>query len=319
MALTNAQYNGIMHEYEIKQQKNRAEADRRRGYVYAHVPGYKELDESVSRISVDFEIERLNGGNQSMDVLRTKLAHIAVQKKALLTEAGLSEDYLTPSYECPDCRDTGYIGNEKCHCFRQRTIKLLYAQSNLELLTKEGNFSKLSESYYGGEDLAHFQAAEKISKEFIKNFESNYQNIFFYGTVGTGKTFLSICIAKELLDAGHAVIYFSSSDLFRQLSDYSFDYNKKVELENLCNYLYNCELLIVDDLGTELTNSFVIAQLFTMLNERDLRHKATIISTNLSLGELQGRYQDRVFSRIISHFQLLKLSGQDIRLQMAKK
>ena len=125
--------------------------------------------------------------------------------------------------------------------------------------------------------------------------------------------------AKELLDQGTAVIYFSSSDLFRQLSDYAFDYNSKSELENLCDYLYNCELLIIDDLGTELTNSFVIAQLFTILNERDLRHRSTIISTNLSLQEIHGRYQDRVFSRIMSHFQLLKLTGSDIRLQKAKR
>ncbi len=319
MALNNAQYNEIMHEYEIKQLRSRAEADKRRDYVYAHVPGYRELDQSIPSISVDFEIGRLSGDNQSMDVLRQKLAAVIARKKSLLKEAGLPEDYLEPVYECPDCKDTGYIGTEKCHCFQQRTIKLLYAKSNLELLTSTNNFNKLSEEYYGGDDLAHFQAAEKISKSFVKNFRTDYQNIVFYGTVGTGKTFLSICIAKELLDQGTAVIYFSSSDLFRQLSDYAFDYNSKSELENLCDYLYNCELLIIDDLGTELTNSFVIAQLFTILNERDLRHRSTIISTNLSLQEIHGRYQDRVFSRIMSHFQLLKLTGTDIRLQKAKR
>jgi DNA replication protein DnaC len=318
LALTNTQYNEIIHEYELRQLKSRTEQERRRGYVYAHVPGFQELDESVSRISVDFEIERLGGSGQSMDVLRKKIAGITAAKKRLLTEAGLPEDYLIPVYECPDCHDTGYIGNEKCHCFRQRMVRLLYAQSNLELLTKQNNFSLLSEKYYGGDDLKHFQAAEKISHKFVKCFAQDYQNLFFYGTVGTGKSFLSICIAKEILDSGHSVIYYSATDLFRQLSDLSFDYNNKTALEALCDGLYNCELLIIDDLGTELENRFMISQFFTILNERDLRHRSTIISTNLALPDLQNRYQDRIFSRIVSHFQLVKLTGPDIRLQKAK-
>lgn len=308
-----------MHEYEIKRQKNHAEETRRKDYCYAHIPGYKDLDTSISTISVEFEIERLGGNGQSMDVLRQKLANISARKKALLREAGLPEDYLEPIYDCPDCRDTGYIGNQKCHCFTQRSIQLLYAQSNLQLLTKQNNFSLLSDRFYGGDNLVSFKKAENFSKSFVKNFDKDYQNIIFCGTVGTGKTFLSICIAKELLDTGHSVIYYSSTDLFRKLSDYSFSQGKRQELENLCKYLYNCELLIIDDLGTELTNSFVINQLFTILNERDLRHNSTIVSTNHNINELQNRYQDRVFSRIMSHFEMYKLQCDDIRLQLARK
>jgi DNA replication protein DnaC len=132
--------------------------------------------------------------------------------------------------------------------------------------------------------------------------------------VGTGKSFLSGCIAKELIENGHSVIYFSASGLFETLSQFSFDYKNKDELHGIYEDLYSCDLLIIDDLGTELTNNFVTSQLFSCLNERHMRRKSTIISTNLSLEELRNRYSDRIFSRITSNYNLCKLSGPDIRI-----
>ena len=153
-----------------------------------------------------------------------------------------------------------------------------------------------------------------LCRNFIKNFNQDYHNILFYGTVGTGKSFLSGCIAKELIDQGCSVIYFSSSSLFDMLARYSFDYKEKEALQDFCEDIYGCDLLIIDDLGTEITNTFVASQLFSCLNERGLRKKAMIISTNLSLEELRDRYSDRIFSRITSFFSLCKLTGQDIRI-----
>jgi DNA replication protein DnaC len=132
--------------------------------------------------------------------------------------------------------------------------------------------------------------------------------------VGTGKSFLSICIAKEVLESGHSVLYFSAAALFDKLSMYSFDVRVKDELRSFTNDLYTCDLLIIDDLGTELTNQFISAQLFTCLNERHLGRKSTVISTNLSLKEMQARYSDRVFSRITNDYELYKLTGSDIRV-----
>ena len=314
MALTNAQYDAIMHQYEVKQQKSRDEAASHLAYVYEHIPGYRDLDQSTSDISVSFGMKLLNGEIQDRNWLKRKLSEVADRKRLLLQEAGLPSDYLEPHFQCSDCHDTGYIGNEKCHCFRQEIINLLYSQSNLEILSANNNFSVLSEFYYQGEDLNHFRGAVSACKDFINNFNSVYQNIFFYGTVGTGKSFLSICVAKELLDLGHSVVYFSATDLFKRLSETSFDYHSKDELQSLHDNLYNCELLIIDDLGTELTNSFVTSQLFACLNERYIRHHATVVSTNLSLEDLRNRYSDRIFSRITSNFMLIKLTGPDIRL-----
>ena len=142
----------------------------------------------------------------------------------------------------------------------------------------------------------------------------DYQNLLFYGTVGTGKSFLSNCIASELIKKGHSVIYFSSGDLFSKISEYAFRKNGKTSDTSPYEEIYNCDLLVLDDLGTELTNSFVISQLFTCLNERHLRRKSTIISTNLVMDYLRDRYDDRIFSRIISNYDVCKLSGQDVRI-----
>jgi len=151
------------------------------------------------------------------------------------------------------------------------------------------------------------------SLQFVKNFPDEYKNLLFFGSVGTGKTFLSKCIAGEMLNRGHSVIYFSATAFFNTLAQYSFDTNNKEMLYKTYEDLYNCDLVIVDDLGTELSNTFTNSQFFSFLNERHLRKKPIIISTNLNLEELKNRYSERIFSRLTSNFIFRKFSGPDIR------
>ncbi len=314
MPLTNTQYDLILRSYENRQLKNRRELEQRTAYVYDHVPGYRELEERVAAVSVSQGKKYLAGDEQAMEELKLLISELSFQKARLLTEAGLSRDYLKPVYTCPDCRDTGYIDGQKCHCFKQAMISLLYEQSNIREMLQNDNFQALSYEYYRDEDLPRFKNAVITCQNFIKNFNSDYHNLFFYGTVGTGKTFLSNCVAKELIESGHSVIYFSAAGLFDLLSRYSFDYKSKEEERERYADLYQCDLLIIDDLGTELTNQFVASRLFSLLNERHMGKKATVISTNLSLEELRDRYSDRIFSRITSHYELCKLTGPDIRM-----
>lgn len=314
MSLTNTQYDHILHQYEEKQAKSRREVEQKLVYVYEHIPGYRELVESVASISVAQGKKLLFGDDEALEDLKDSLAELSGRKAALLKEFGLPENYLEPVYECADCHDTGYVGGEKCHCFKQAMITLLYEQSNIQEMLRTENFNALSYEYYEGDDLSRFQNAVRTCQNFIKNFNSDYHNLFFYGTVGTGKSFLSGCVAKELIERGHSVIYFGATGLFDLLSKNSFDYKSRDELRSAYADLYQCDLLIVDDLGTELTNQFVTSQLFALLNERHMGKKATIISTNLSLEELRNRYSDRIFSRITSNYEVCKLSGQDIRM-----
>ncbi|MBR5247767.1 MAG: ATP-binding protein [Lachnospiraceae bacterium] len=321
MALTNQQFVSIMRDYELVQNRNRRHLEERENEIYENIPEYRKLAESTGALAKACAKNLLDGEEQAIVVLKNKLADLSRQKKALLKQHGYSESYLEPIYNCTLCRDTGYLYQtekpdvrEKCRCFRQKEIALLYEQSNIQKTIEKENFSTLSFEYYEGEDRKRFQEAVRICLDFVQNFEQDYQNLFFYGTVGTGKSFLSGCIARELLQSGHSVIYFSSAGLFDTLARYTFDATAKEALYNFYKDLYNCDLVIIDDLGTEVTNSFVTSQLFGCLNERYLRRKATIISTNLSLEELRDRYSDRIFSRITSNFTICKLSGPDIRI-----
>ena len=314
MGLTNSQYDMIMKTYEERQYTGRQALDARRAFVNKNLPEYGEISSQISSLSIEQASKLLEGDETALSELKVALALLREKKANILKNAGLPSDYLEIKYQCPDCRDTGYIGTEKCHCFKKQIITLLYRQSNIQEMLKEHNFSTLSYEFYKGDDLLHFQNAVKTCKNFIDCFNSDYLNLFFYGTVGTGKSFLSGCIAKELMDRGKSVIYFSSTGLFEKLSQMSFDYNAKGDLADLYEDLYSCDLLIIDDLGTELTNNFSSSQFFSCLNERILRKKSIIISTNLSLQELRDRYSDRIFSRITSNFKLCKITGPDIRM-----
>ena len=314
MALTNAQYDSIMRSYEQTQFRNRQILASRKEEVYEAIPEYKEVEHSISTLCVAQGKKMLMGDQNALVQMKDELHALSLKKTQLLLSHNFSKDYLSPVYDCKMCKDTGYVGNEKCNCFKQQIIDFLYKQSNISELLEKENFSTLSYEYYEGEDLARFEAASQASKKFVEDFKFDYQNLFFYGTVGTGKSFLSGCIAKELLDLGHSVIYFSAAGLFDLLAKATFEHGNKDRLIRLQQDLSQCELLIIDDLGTEMTNSFVASSLFSILNERHLANRSTIISTNLSLEELRDRYSDRTFSRISSNFKLYKLSGTDIRM-----
>lgn len=314
MALSNFQYESIMRTYEKKQLASRHLLDMRLEEIYQRLPSYQTLTEQAASLSVSQGKKLLEGDTDAVPTLKILLADISRRKQRLLEEGGFPPDYLNPVYDCPDCQDTGYMDNQKCHCFRQAMITKLYEQSNIQEILNNENFSSLSEEFFQGEDLVRFQNAVSACKNFVNTFKKDYRNLFFYGTVGTGKSFLSGCIAKELIELGQSVIYFSASQLFEYLSITSFDYKNKEELYNLYDDLYNCDLLIIDDLGTETQRANVSSRLFSCLNERHLRKKSSIISTNLSLEELRNRYSERIFSRITSNYDVCKLSGPDIRM-----
>jgi len=312
--LTNSQYDRIFRQYEERQKVNRLETERRRAKVYERIPKYRELENTAASLSVSQGKKLLSGDSNALEELRKDLAGVKALKKQLLLDAGFPEDYLDPVFSCPDCQDTGYIDREKCHCFRQAEISLLYEQSGIQDMLKQNNFELLSYEYYSGEALSLFENAVKTCQSFIKNFNSDYHNLFFYGTVGTGKSFLSCCVAKELMDQGHSVIYFGATGLFDLLSEAAFHTKTGDERQNAYSDLYRCDLLIIDDLGTELTNQFTSSQLFSLLNERHLGKKSTLISTNFTLAQLRDRYSDRIFSRITSNYEVCRLAGEDIRM-----
>ncbi|MGN0327284.1 MAG: ATP-binding protein [Lachnospiraceae bacterium] len=325
MPLSNQQYNTISRIYEKRRLDQINQQEQRKKEVYRTVPGFQELDWKIIDLSKKYARMQLSAGvSDAADKQEKNLAFsrelldLKMEKKKLLTAAGYPYDYLEPHYVCSKCLDTGYVdgtnGKEKCSCFCQMEVEFLYDASQIRELLQTDNFSNLSYSYYQGESLEQFQNAVNTCKNFINNFHSDYRNLLFYGTVGTGKSFLSGCVAKELLDRGNSILYFSAVKMFQTISNLTFSKDTSM-LEHLFDSIYHCDLMIIDDLGAECTNDFIRSHLFSIINERIVRQKPVIISTNLTLEDIRERYSDRVFSRISRNYELCKLSGQDIRIQ----
>ena len=230
MGLKNSQYQAIMRKYEQKQLRNHDILTQHYEEVYRQLPEFKSLDDSISILSVQYGKRLLNGDQKAISSLKEELAILRASKQELLRSSGFPADYLEPVYDCPNCKDTGYIGNQKCHCFKKAIIDLLYEQSNLKEILKKENFSNFALDYYstnfidpktGRSSRQVIEDALRICRNFVTSFGTDFQNLFLYGDVGVGKTFLSNCIAKELMDKEYSVLYFSASKFFSSLAKHA--------------------------------------------------------------------------------------------------
>lgn len=327
MQLLNEQFQSIYSEYNETQLKNSRLLLERQKEVLNTIPEWKELDDAIAAHSVASARAAFDGDGADIDRLKGEISAISQKKELLLSQNGYPSDYLQPVYHCPDCMDTGYIGDEKCHCFRKKIVEYLYEQSNLKEILETDNFSHFSEEYYPDDYVEettgltprdNIRNIHRTALSFSENFHETHDNLLLYGNTGVGKTFLTHCIAREALDHSHTVVYLTSLGLFDILEKNKFDKDlSSVEKSATVSYILNCDLLILDDLGTELNNSFTSSQLYRVIDSRLIHQKSTIISTNLSFDDLREQYSERIFSRITSSYSLLKLTGDDIRLKKA--
>ena len=324
MALSNSQYDAIMREYGRRQIENQHALEARKAEVYQRLPQVRRLEAEMAERSVACARRLLDGDAQALDRLRRDLSELKEQKACLIRQAGYPDDYLELHYRCPDCRDTGLVDGRKCHCFLQAQMKLLYAQSNLEDVLDKESFVAFSFDCYDDEELlpqlgitnrAYMRRVAASCRRFAEEFGTAGENLLLTGSTGVGKTFLSRCIAGEVMKRGHSVIYLSAGDLFEVFSKSKFSNEDEDGMQEMHRFVLECELLIIDDLGTELNNSFTSSQLFYCINERMSRKRSTIISTNLSLAGLRDSYTDRVASRIMSGYTIIPLYGRDLRLR----
>ena len=323
MGLNNSQYQAIMREYEKRQKAAREQTAIRYAQVCEKLPDYPALEQKIAALSVESGKMLLTGDIDTLDGYKEELNRLTKKKKQLLESANLPTNYLESTYICTDCQDTGYMESQKCHCFKNATISLLYQQSNLKEILQKENFDTFSFDYYSIEYIdsksnlnAKVLAEDAVfrCKSFIENFDTSFQNIYIYGNIGVGKTFLLNCIARELLLREHSVLYFSASDFLNILVTSAFNKHDKVA-NHLRELIFSCDCLIIDDLGTEYANTAIDSQFFTCINERLLQKKAVIISSNLSPSHLKEKYEERIASRISGNYQILRLIGEDIRIQ----
>lgn len=317
MGLSNQQFDSIMEKYDNIRLENHRLQMERANEVREKIPAYFDAEDDLRKLRMQRMQANLDQDTDSFDAWKAKEELLIAKRDLLLTQAGYPKDYLAPIYTCPKCRDTGFLpeSRAKCSCFIEAQTRLLFEQSGIFDLITVQNFDTLSFDYFNETEAASYASAVNISRKFTENFNSDYQNLVFYGNVGTGKTFLSCCIAKELMEQGYSVAYYSADQFFKNFVDYRFQDNREVYFSFLEN-VNQCDLLIIDDLGTEAISERAKADLFTCLNNRDLLKKATLISTNLTLDELSRRYSERIFSRVSSHFTFCKFEGRDIRMLM---
>ncbi|WP_163193823.1 ATP-binding protein [Clostridium thermarum] len=313
-------HSDIIRMYEIIRDEENAALQKRRAEIEEKLPEVLDLERLIGKLCVELSMSALRtieNREQYIKELKEKITDLRMKKTELLVSNGYSQDYLSLHYRCNKCKDTGYIGSTKCSCYRQKLVKLHYKDSELSEILRENNFDNFNMEYYsakriGDEPESPRKNIEKILSKvlsFIKNFSSTKDNLLFYGNSGTGKTFLSHCIAKELLDKGYFVVYKTAEELIQNLRKIRFENDETLEQQ-----LLDCDLLIIDDLGTEQINDFSKTELFNILNKRLLRQKKILVSTNYSLKELVSIYSERITSRLLGNFNLCKFYGEDIRV-----
>ncbi|MEN8079267.1 ATP-binding protein [Clostridioides difficile] len=315
----------LMNMYEKTRTDENRKLAKRREEIKNKYPEILELDTTIQKLCLNLSMAALKGITDPNELknIKEEITDLRAKKYEMLVSHGYNPEYLNLHYNCPKCKDTGFIGIEKCSCFKSKLIKLYYKDSELEEAVKTNNFKNFNINLYPNHKLNDERYTprkniedilEYINGEYLPNFKDNNTNLLFYGNSGTGKTFLSWCIAKELLDKGFLVVYKTADDLLRALKEIKF--NNDTDLENL---LINCDLLIVDDLGSEQITDFSSAELFTLINKKILKNKKMLISTNLSLPLISKRYSERISSRIIGEFKLFKFFAEDIRIQLNLK
>ena len=316
----------ILISYQKKRDKAESDLELRKNDVYSQIPEFKKLDDEISKVGLQLaKLVLQNPSNKENIILESKkkMDELKSQKKELLTKYKVPNGYLEIQHDCNICKDKGFLDNgHKCNCLKQEIINEAYKMSNISRMLEKENFTTLDTSIFSSEKDPESNISPQqnmlqiVSKceSFILDFDKdNGENLLFYGDTGLGKTFMCNCIAKSLLDKGHLVIYQTAFKMFEIIEDYKFkNADSHISKENYEN-LFDCDLLIIDDLGTELTNSFTNSELFNILNTRLLSGKKTIISTNLSPMQLGSNYAQRIFSRIFDRFKMVKFIGKDLR------
>lgn len=330
MGLTNSQYNSILREYDTKRYNANHILDERTKEIEEAIPEFKKLNDDLVTNSISLAKKSLFDSKYSskdLEQLKSNNMDVAMKKIELLLEHGYPADYLSPVYECNLCQDTGYIDGNKCNCFKQAIIKLLYSQTLINTAIDKENFDTFSFEYYTDDTvdpklgITPYENIHNVvakCRTFIAEFEKDYtdreyKNLLIYGNTGVGKTFLANCIAREILVNSHSVVYITATELFETLSKHSFDKGDDFELDSQVDYINNCDLLIIDDLGTELSNTFTNSQLYSCINNRMLKNLSVIISTNYEIHELQSTYSERIFSRFVGEYTMMRIIGADIR------
>ena len=291
--------------------------------VYSELPAIRAMDEEIQANMHELFAIALSPEKQYLvEEIRSKNLSLQTERRSALLQGGYTENYLDDDYMCSSCRDTGYVRHNMCDClvaiYKEKQISSL---SNLFKLGGE-TFDNFDLKYYSDTAAADTgisprRAMEIIfeyCKQYAQKFSGNSDSLFFNGSPGLGKTFLSACIAKVVAESGYSVVYDTASSLFSKFEEAKFTrIEERAQPQEDANRALRCDLLIIDDLGTELTTSFTVSALYEIINTRLITNKKTIVSSNLTIDELHDSYNEPIISRLEGEYQVLTFRGEDIR------
>lgn len=309
---------------ELRLRRGRAETARNKRHdeLLLQCPDLGKIEHAMAETGMEVSRAILQGGNvkAAVDNIAKKNLNYQKQRDLLIEKMGYSKNYLEPPYTCPICKDEGFVQGRICSC-HQKLLRDI-ACRNLSTVSplKISSFDSFNLSYYPSTPepetgISPRQRMEEIYRyclNYADNFSETSPSLFLYGATGLGKTHLSLAIAGRAIDRGHGVVYGSAQNILNKLQNEYFGRSDEPRgtTEQL---LQDCDLLILDDLGSEFPSSFTVSAVYNIVNSRLLTGKPVIISTNLSLRELEEKYSQRITSRIIGNYVSLRFFGRDIR------
>lgn len=333
-------YTEVMKEYDKLKMEARLVKEERLEKIYVIIPRFKEIDEEMTKISTKSAMNMLMINSslsvlekeQIKDKLKQELANkidlLKNEQDELLASCDMSRRFFDEIYICEKCHDEGYIEGKKCSCLQQKLIDKYYAIANISH-SAEADFSKFDLSYYdknkdeeyGMSPYENMNLVLKGINKFIGDFDKKKSNLLFIGQPGLGKTFLSSCVGKSILQKGNSVLYLTAPDLISLLEQKQFskDVEDTAVISEYVDMIFTTSLLIIDDLGTEKSNAFTQPEIFRIINSRMISNLngglSTIISTNCDMDKLQEIYTERIISRFIGEYTTYRFFGNDIRFK----
>lgn len=311
----------VQEEFEKKRNDYKAQRASRLFEVYDRCPEIMDIDKELSHVGLDIfgaTMQGKEGLEKRLQALRERNEELQARRASLLCDLGYDATYTDLKYDCPLCQDTGYQGVKMCSCLKSALTMKGYESSGIINLLGSQSFESFSLDVYPQECRDIMKRNYKRLHRFADNFDTTKDFLLLVGGTGLGKTHLSTSVAKSLIDSGYDVVYEIAQNIF---SDFDTDRfrDRYSDSELLSEKYLDCDLLIIDDLGTEIVTSYTVSYLYNIINTRINKKLPIIISTNLSAKEIKNMYHERITSRLFGEFNIVKFDGTDIRQQKITK
>lgn len=307
--------------YADKYKRAELDAEKRRAELYEALPDLKRIDSTIRQLGLDGVKAAITGGDkasETIEMIKGQSLELQELRGQILVSAGYPADYTSPRYECEKCGDTGYVGIKMCDCMKRALRIASYESSGIANLMRTQTFDSFSLDYY--RDSPDIYETMRYNYESLREYAESFSpersdSVMLLGGTGLGKTHLSTAVAKTVIDKGFDVLYVGAVNMIADFEMERFGNGySETDVGGIGRY-YNCELLIIDDVGTEVSNQFTVSTLYNVINTRLIKRLPTLISTNLTHEEFRKRYWDRITSRILGEYRTYAFVGKDVRRQ----